>query len=415
MSPGKVYCDLSMGIFAQVGKPVIDVFVGFSRVQVHTPRPPLSACQKLLIRVSCRFRMASMKSVKKPSLSRRKLWAFRLIAFALTAGLILIGVEIGLRLFLSHIFVAESDSPLVPSDIPNLGYVVASNLDTPAAKTDEHGMRRRTGPAEVDHRVLLLGDSIAFGSFLQYEKSFGPQLERYLNDHMPESVGIWNASVPGYNTGQEAVRFGAVSPIVRPQVVIVEYCMNDYHERVRLTSGGVLDATGAGADKPFTAMALVNSSLAFIFFKEKVKDAQRVWPEAFPTFTHYIHHIDQKAGWKESEQALLQIQQQAEKIGAKLLVVVFPVEQQLRIGERRPQDRLKQFSSEHHIEMLDLYAALSARWREGLYVDYWNQVKMADKLHLNEQGHRIVTDQIGKYLLDRRDEFFSAPRDGNIQ
>jgi lysophospholipase L1-like esterase len=331
----------------------------------------------------------------------------------LSMGVVLLLIEIGFRVFLSGVFLAETDTMLVRSDVPGLEYRVASNLETASIQTDEYGMRRRNGPADIDRRILLLGDSIAYASFLKYEKSFGPRLEQFLNDRMEESVGLWNAGVPGYNTSQEAVQLEVVSPKVKPELIIVQYCMNDYLRPVRLTEGGQLVSIGAGTPRGSSLAALTNSSMTYIFLKEKVKDAQRIWPEAFPVWSHYVHYLHQKEGWGESEQALLRMRQSAQKIGAQFLAVIFPLEQQLRIGERRGQDRLLEFSAANNIDILDLYNPLKARWREGLYVDYWNQEKTADKLHLNERGHEIVAAEIGNYLLERKTKFFrNLSKDG---
>jgi lysophospholipase L1-like esterase len=97
------------------------------------------------------------------------------------------------------------------------------------------------------------------------------------------------------------------------------------------------------------------------------------------------------------------------------MVVIFPVEQQLRIGDRKVQDKLVQFAAANGIEVLDLYPALERRWREGLYVDFWNQAKMADKLHLNEHGHEVVAHEIGAYLIEKKAQFFRKVSSGRNQ
>jgi lysophospholipase L1-like esterase len=119
---------------------------------------------------------------------------------------------------------------------------------------------------------------------------------------------------------------------------------------------------------------------------------------------HYIHYVVDKEGWRGSEEALRRMRDNARKAGARFVVVVFPVEQQLRTQERRAQEELMKFAANNNIEVLDLYSTLQARWREGLYIDYFGGA--ADKLHLNERGHRVVAEQIGAFLLEHRTDLF---------
>jgi hypothetical protein len=93
-------------------------------------------------------------------------------------------------------------------------------------------------------------------------------------------------------------------------------------------------------------------------------------------------------------------------MGARFVVVVFPVEQQLRIRERRAQDELMKFAAKNGIEVLDLYPALEGRWREGLYVVDFHS--LADNLQQKVRGHRLLLDQIGAFLNDHRNDYFQS-------
>ena len=261
--------------------------------------------------------------------------------------------------------------------------------------------------------MLLIGDSIAFGSGVPYEMSFARLLEANLTKGSSTSVAVWNAGVPGYNTGQEAAMLEKVGKLIRPQLVIVEFCLNDYLEPPRLTAGGTLDATSSDQPSGFSLRSLLFRSRALVFVKEKFKEIEQYRPEWFPVWAHYIHYVQERPGWQRAKEALARIGATSKRLNAHLLVVIFPVEQQLRIGDRAAQNDLIRFTQAHDIETLDLYDSFRARWREGLYVDYWPQVKIVDKLHPNKRGHDLAARQISDRILARSDFYLGSSRTGN--
>ena len=332
--------------------------------------------------------------------SRVKLAIFWGIGFALTGLIALVGMEVLLRVLIAHTFTAETEAPLTPSSIPGLGYRLAPNYSRAAMRTDANGLRARPPDLQpVEYRVLLIGDSISFGSGVPYEKSFGPLLEQQLTKKLEKNTAVWNAAVPGYNTVQESILLNQVGPSVKPNLVIVGFCMNDYLDPPHLTSGGTLDATKLDTESGFSLIALAYRSRVFVFLKEKSKELEQARPEWFPVWAHYIHYVQRKPGWQRAKLALLRIKETAGALNARLLVVVFPLEQQLRIGDRAPQDDLIRFATTNGIDVLDLYPVFREHWRDGLYVNYWAQVQVIDKLHPNERGHALAASAIASAIL----------------
>jgi lysophospholipase L1-like esterase len=212
---------------------------------------------------------------------------------------------------------------------------------------------------------------------------------------------VWNAAVPGYNTVQQAAMLETLAPRVKPDLVLVAFCMNDYLDPPRLTENGRLDATAPTSAGPVPLTSYLWYSRTLVFTKEKIKDLQKAYPEWFPVWTHDIHYLTQRPGWTRAQQALLRMQQTAERNGAKMLLVIFPVEQQLRLDERSAQDDLSRFAQEHRIDVLDLFPTFRAHWQDDLYVGWWSEVGSVDKLHLNARGHRLAADEIAAQILAR--------------
>jgi hypothetical protein len=77
-------------------------------------------------------------------------------------------------------------------------------------------------------RILLLGDSVAFGHGSIYEHTYSYLLEQRLKAWRPAiDWQIWNAGVPGYNTSQELVYLERVGRAYQPDLVIVGFHPND--------------------------------------------------------------------------------------------------------------------------------------------------------------------------------------------
>ena len=339
---------------------------------------------------------------KKPQipLSKSKKRVFWILLMLLAAGLAFSTSEITLRIFST--WEVAADSPLQVSQVPGLFYELSRNYSSDNVQIDAFGFRLRTDAPPVRNplqTVLILGDSIAFANGVAYEESFTPLLEDSLTAALGP-VAIWNSATPGYNTEQEAIQFELAGPRLNPDLTIVEFCMNDYLEPPRLTASGLLDATGSGSGTGISPIAWLRSSRTFIFSKEQVKDLQEARPEWFPRWAHYIHYVHKKPGWQRAKAALERMQNTANSLGSRLLVVVFPMEQQLRSSERDAIDDLTTFASEKGIAVLDLYPEFQRHWREGLYADYWAETGSVDKLHLNERGHQIAADEMARVVLE---------------
>jgi hypothetical protein len=80
----------------------------------------------------------------------------------------------------------------------------------------EHPLARTPGVV----RVLMLGDSLAFGYGVADEETFAARLER-------SGFEVLNLAVPGYGTDQELLRLESEGPRWRPDVVVLNYCVEN--------------------------------------------------------------------------------------------------------------------------------------------------------------------------------------------
>jgi hypothetical protein len=95
-------------------------------------------------------------------------------------------------------------------------------------------------------RVLLLGDSVAFGQAVDEELTVGAQFQQMLRNSVDQRVVVYNAGVPGFNTENEAVLLQTVGAILRPALVIVLYTDNDADDQLFVGFDGDYPVTREG-------------------------------------------------------------------------------------------------------------------------------------------------------------------------
>ena len=157
------------------------------------------------------------------------------IAVSTTSFLLtLLSLEIGLRLCgYNPLENWESGRGYVlrASAYPDLKYELtpgaSGGLFDTDAKINSQGFR---GPEPSSNpsgqRVIVLGDSIAFGNSVLWEDTFSSQLQQRLNSGKKD-VEILNFGVGGYDILQEVSLLEIRGLKYHPNLVVVAYCLND--------------------------------------------------------------------------------------------------------------------------------------------------------------------------------------------
>lgn len=166
------------------------------------------------------------------AMTSRRTWLARFALLTLSVVAVLAAVEAYVRLtwdarrgtpnlYVSDAELAQRFTPNyegwfagVPIRINNLG------LHDPRDYTVEKG------PRTV--RLLVLGDSVAFGHGSIYAHTYPRLLEDRLREWRPDiDWQVWNAGVPGYNTAQELALLNRHGRDWQPDLVIVGFHPND--------------------------------------------------------------------------------------------------------------------------------------------------------------------------------------------
>lgn len=120
---------------------------------------------------------------------------------------------------------------LRPSPHPDIKYDLRPNVHSRAWGTNvdinAQGYRgRMPDPAFQGFRIIVLGDSITFGNFLDLESTYAYQLSDILNT-CGMACEVLNFGIGGYDTLQEVALLEHRGLAYKPDLVVVGFCLND--------------------------------------------------------------------------------------------------------------------------------------------------------------------------------------------
>jgi len=266
---------------------------------------------------------------------------------------------------------------------PVLGYRPADHLE---GVFSEWGVRTppfSTPKPSGTFRILVIGDSVAWpkNGFVSM-----------LGDALGSGFEVINAAVPGYTIHQERLMMERLLP-VDPDLVILQYCLNDHHKFLHELSGNgrwLFTAEARAALNPSD-----NSLISSLTRKSRLMQAIRLrllnsrkannsWAKRPDVGSAWS-----EAGWSYYRDELKLIETKLGEI--PLVVVAVPYKPQLTSSEPDalfPQEHLSELCQQTNTALLDLTPDFQLR-DDPLY---------NDQLHLNKEGHALVAEKLKSYL-----------------
>ncbi len=243
-------------------------------------------------------------------------------------------------------------------------------------------------------RVVVLGDSIAFGYGVAAEDTFAKQLERRLAAAAPNRpVEVVNLGVSGYNAYNEATLFADVGVTYEPDVVLLQFCVNDLNDPTLHFDASTQLALGAIPDAAFPeprerrplpsrwtrlCHSLRTCTLAFERAAaptgEELRDALTLRDGSGP-----------ELAWLGARYA--EVAAAAARRGARFAVVTFPHPAHLADVPAPLYQRIAALGREGGWATIDLLPAYKRAAAEGerLMLDVW---------HPTAAGHRLAAETI---------------------
>ncbi len=122
------------------------------------------------------------------------------------------------------------------SRIPGLSYELVPNTKTPDGffRVNSRGIRDKeygSPKPEGVYRIIILGDSVTFGTEYRVEETYPKILESILSSNLifPYKFEVLNAGVCGYNALQKFIFFKNKLLTYQPDLVIFQFLNDDYY------------------------------------------------------------------------------------------------------------------------------------------------------------------------------------------
>lgn len=332
-----------------------------------------------------------------------------LAAVGVAAGiLVLAGAEWGVRVAMARGLIEDEGAGIVRLQVHSerLGWT-----PTPGVEDDEdprarvtinaRGYRGRLVPLERApgiRRVVLLGDSVAFGTGVADDETFAARLAS-------PGVETINLAVPGYGIDQSLLRLEQEGLAYHPDVVVLNLCVeNDladnmlraylYDDRVpkpyfTLEGEGLVlhDAHLRLGPRRWLATRLSESSALYRWL---VRPGARGGPRPEPTHWAELRETalrDDVAVHRLSAALLRRLQGDVESVGARLVIAVHPNRSSYRYGDAR-LDALLVGEGLRGVNIVELRVFYRQR---GVG---FGRIALDEVGHLTVEGHRLAAEAL---------------------
>lgn len=243
-------------------------------------------------------------------------------------------------------------------------------------------------------RLLVMGDSFAWGASIEYEDTWAQRLERGLTRRRGERWEVVNLAVPGLSASDYAAQLAAEGLAYAPDSVIVGWVLNDAETKEHMKARERAFAERAG--RPASPLA---ASALYRFVRDRLRATQ----DARERIDYHRRlYADGDPGWQGARRALKTIGALCRERGVPWIVAIFPMFGN-PLDERYPfadvHAKVAQAAAEAGARVVDLLPAYRGlRW-EVLVVN-----GPLDE-HPNEIAHRIAAG----VLLRALDDVVPAP------
>lgn len=387
------------------------------------------------------------KGKKLGKRQRLKELSLNIVVMSLGVLLSLLAAELLSRIFVPIYLVKPHPKGLYVND-PDLGYILSKNFYARhqhpdydvIIDTNSDGFRggEITAKRPDTFRILVLGDSIAWGYGVGFEDSFPRQLEEMLNENLDANFEVINAAVPGYGTDQELDLLKKLGLDYQLDLIIVGlFVENDVYDNLvegakhRTVRGGYLiDQYRYERNVKENPLVIVTAFLSknshfYVFLRSYFRSfmanigkvSVEFHPESFPGFAQpdYLpvfakeYSSEMKRGMSITEQLLKEIVGVGKAHQASTLVVLFPSKAQVypdlwndiqRIYHlddhayslTKPNEILLDFGLQNDILFLDLLPAFrEANPNASLY--------FRTDLHQSATGQALAAQKVYEGLL----------------
>lgn len=239
-------------------------------------------------------------------------------------------------------------------------------------------------------RLLILGDSVAFGLGVPAEESLAWRLREKVGAH----VDVASAAIPGWNTGDQLKFLAATIDSIAPQMVVLVYVQNDRQVV------NPMAAHFTTADHPLVRVnrLLLSHSRLFLLLTRVVlaRAAQDPMPptedSAGGATSPELAFAPTDAQWLRSRDKLIAINTELQGRGISFRVLAYDLAG--RPVDRRMNERLREFANDGGP------AHATASSAAGRFVASQLVIALGPDNHPSASGHEVLAEKIAQWIDD---------------
>lgn len=321
--------------------------------------------------------------------ARRILLSFAMLAFMLAIAEVVARYLPGAK-DASHFEVTDWLKSDFYRVAPRVGYEIIPSVSEQVNSLGMRGAERPEHKPEGGYRVLVIGDSVAYGVGVSMNDTFAAKLEEKLRAAVPgRTIDVLNAGVSGYNTVQQLAVLDSRLARHQPDAIVLSYCPNDIDSTPMLFRvGDEFCFYNVGTEPRLYPSWLIENSALY----RRVVVAREA---AFRDST------EKTASRAANLAALRTIAERARDANLPFFVLIFPY--LLESLQKYPPQNV-----ELHREVTQIVTAAGGTvidfhkiWIDRDYRSLRNRIDSTDYVHPNEDGHREAAELITSILSGR--------------
>jgi lysophospholipase L1-like esterase len=237
-------------------------------------------------------------------------------------------------------------------------------------------------------RIVSIGDSVAYGEFVALEDTYAKRLEARLNAGDGRHYEVINLGVGGYNTRQELIRYRAKGRKYRPDLLLIGFVLNDAID-VRTVLKAVKWL------KMREERQWLRKSKLAAWVLDRVTSVET---DAGGKPSLFVPAFRDPQGWRIVSDSFREFARIADEDGIPVLVVIFPVLDDLdNYAYREIHAKVAREAESRGFMVLDLLEVFRGRGASSL-----RRIR-SDVWHPGPAGHALAAETIRDFLATRWD------------
>ncbi|MEY3369728.1 MAG: hypothetical protein RLZZ361_398 [Cyanobacteriota bacterium] len=249
----------------------------------------------------------------------------------------------------------------------------SARLQNVDIRINDIGMRGAEPNTKADLKIIMLGSSITLGWGVSEEQIYPSILKQRVQSLTSKQIEVFNAGVGNYNTYREVEAFFLKYKVLKPDIIVLNYFVNDAE---------ILPA-------PKSNWLLENSQLAVLLWSrlEQIKTKFGV-QESFEE--HYKNiYKDDFEGWILTQKSFAKLAKYANDRNVPVIVAMIPDIHNLK---NYPfgfiHEKIKKLSEDNGFVFVDLYDSFKD-------IDKPEEIwAMPGDPHPNAKGHQMIANQL---------------------